>query len=198
MLLTETKFVVLTGVVIDNFEGGYFHPNMKARMSDRDQQIIGDSGETMYGLDRKHGATELAHYAGWTEFWNLLDVAGAATKWKHYYIPSEPLKTQLKTLCARIMYGWYGKLQAKYINSAGEAIIAADDRLIIHFSYASWNGEGWFKNFAQALNVAVATYPHDREKIYQETIKARTLSGNEVMRRQGANMLKVFAKLNLK
>ena len=27
--------------------------------------------------------------------------------------------------------------------------------LLFHFSYASWNGEGWFKRFATSLNSAI-------------------------------------------
>lgn len=191
-MITLEKFTSLTEIVIDNFEGGYYHPNMKLKMSASNAAKMGDSGETMFGLDRKHGAS-LAKYDGWAQFWALVDSAGAATKWKQYYRGGE-LEPQLKKLAAKIMYSWFLVLSAKYITPKAAQLIANDDRLIIHFSYASWNGEGWFKRFAAALNSANG----DREFVYQQAIKARTESSNVVMRQQGANMLKVFQKLQLK
>lgn len=189
--MTLEKFTLLTQVVIDSFEGGYYHPSMKLRMKPSDAAKIGNSGETMFGLDRKYGAS-LAKYPEWVQFWKLIDGAGAATKWKQYY-RGGTLEVQLKQLASGIMYQWFSSLSKKYLSLESQEKIASDDRLIIHFSYASWNGEGWFKKFAVALNSAHG----DKEFIYQQTIKARTESSSAVIRQQGANMLRLFQKLKL-
>jgi hypothetical protein len=194
-MLTTERFSSLTNIVIDNFEGGYYHPNMKARFSQKAQQIFGDSGETMFGLDRKHGS-QLAGYEGWKEFWAILDKEGAAAKWKHKYIPGDPLKTELRTLTSKIMYQWFNKLGSLYLTADSLQAIENDDRLVIHFSYASWNGQGWFQRYANALNAAIRKFT-DKETIFLETIKARTNSSNEVIRQQGVNMMNLFAKLHL-
>lgn len=188
-LVTEDKFVTLTGTVIDNLEGGYYHPRMKAGMKPSDQKIMGDSGETMFGLDRKHGA-QLSKYPEWDQFWYIVDHA-QPPYWKHYY-RGGILEPKLKTLAARIMFKWFTVLAGKYLNQAAQEAIAADDRLILHFSYASWNGEGWFKRFAQALNKVV---PGDKETVWNEAIKARTLSSNAVIRRQAVNLMRVVDAL---
>ena len=63
--------------------------------------------------------------------------------WKHYYRGGK-LEPQLKQLAASMVYQWFTVLSKKYLNEAAINAIAADPRLIIHFSYASWNGEGWY------------------------------------------------------
>ena len=191
VMLTREKFIQLTGVVIDNFESGYYHPDMALKMNPSDQKLLAASGETMFGLDRKAGA-QLAMYPEWKMFWDLIDKADARHTWKHYYLGGA-LNFRLKELASKIMYQWFNYLAAKYLK--GDAIdkIAADDRLIIHFSYASWNGQGWFQKFANALNSASGT----KEQIFQKVIKARTEASSTAIRNAGAKMLKLFEKMKL-
>jgi len=193
MLITPERFAELTGVVIDNFEGGYYHPNMKLKMKPSDAAKMGDSGETMFGLDRKHGS-QLAVYDGWKEFWYMIDESRRVdpTAWKHYFLGGQ-LNKPLKEYTSKIMYQWFSKLAGKYLNEQTIALIDADDRLIIHFSYASWNGEGWFKRFADVLKKATG----DKEQTFQTAIKARTQSSNKVIAQQGANMMALFKRMNL-
>lgn len=191
-LVTEDKFITLTGTVIDNLEGGYYHPRMKANMKPSDQKIMGTSGETMFGLDRVHGA-QLSKYPEWDQFWYIIDHA-QPPYWRHYY-RGGILEPKLKTLAARIMFRWFSHLAAKYLNQQAQEAIADDDRLILHFSYASWNGEGWFKRFAAALNKAVTSHQGDKEAIWKQAIKARTESSNKVIRQQGVNMMALVGKL---
>jgi hypothetical protein len=40
-MVTKEKFIELTEKVIDNLEGGYYHPIMKLRMSKRNAALIG-------------------------------------------------------------------------------------------------------------------------------------------------------------
>lgn len=188
-VVDKQQFINITGVVIDYLEGGYYHPRMKAGMKPSDQKIMGDSGETMFGLDRKHGA-QLSKYPEWAEFWDVIDKA-QPPYWKHYDRGglSGP---KLKRLAATIMYQWFTELAAKYLTPAALQAVSEDPRLILHFSYASWNGEGWFKRFAQVVNKAL---PADKEEIWAKAIASRTGSTNPVIRRQAVNMLKAVEKL---
>ena len=43
--------------------------------------------------------------------------------------------------------------------------VEANDRLLMHFSYASWNGPGYFKNFAKSLDDGVKSGKSDSELI---------------------------------
>lgn len=191
-MLSTVQFLSMTNIVIDNFEGGYYHPDLAKKMKPSDQALLAASGETMFGLDRKAGA-QLAMYPEWKQFWDMIDRANARKNWKHYYMGG-PLNAPLKDLAGRIMYQWFNRLAAKYLIGNSIDKIAADDRLVIHFSYASWNGEGWFKKFAVALNVAKGT----KEQIFQTALKARTEATSKAIRNAGAKMMKLFVTLNMK
>ncbi len=189
-MIDKDQFIRITEIVIDNLEGGYYHPRMKSAMKPSDQKIMGDSGETMFGIDRKHG-TQLSKYPEWAEFWGIIDKA-QPPYWKHYY-RGGVLEPKLKRLTASMMYGWFSTLAGKYLSPAALSAIAADPRLILHMSYASWNGEGWFKRFAQALEKALPL--GEKEAIWNKAIESRTLSSNAVIRRQAVNMLKAVEKI---
>lgn len=193
-IVTQERFITLTGIVIDSLEGGYYHPNMMHKFNARSQAIMKASGETMFGLDRLHGA-QLAIYPEWKEFWNVIDKASASTMWKHEY-RGGTLEPKLKRLVATIMYKWFMKLFSKYVTPAAQAAVAKDDRLIIHFSYASWNGEGWFMRFATVLNNAVKKTT-DKEKLFVLSIEARTKNANKTIAQQGNNMVAALKKLHL-
>lgn len=194
--LTQERFSALTGLVIDGLEGGYYHPSMKKNFNLRSQKMLGDSGETMFGLDRKHGA-QLAKYPEWAEFWALVDKGKKEEPSAWNYNDTDrggKYQKELKRLAGAIMYKWFQYLAGKYILITSMDEIANDERLIIHFSYASWNGEGWFKRFSDRLNIAVQNYEGDKEMIWAETIKARTQSSNSVIRQQGKNMMALIKK----
>lgn len=196
LTVTEDQWVETTQLVIDGVEGGYYHPRMKAGFNAVSQKKLGDSGETMFGLDRKHGAA-LSKYPEWKQFWDLVDSAQATTgKWK-YNSRGGVYEQQLKTLAAKIMYKWFQYLAGKYILISSMDEIANDRRLLFHFSYASWNGEKWFKVFASALNKAIQQFEGNKEAIYNESIKARTKSSNMVIAQQGSNMLKLFKRYGI-
>lgn len=205
-MVSLQQFTSLTAIVIDNFEGGYYHPDMLKNFKPSDQAKLRSSGETLFGLDRKAGA-QLSKYPEWDQFWKKVDAERAAkpVAWKYQY-RGGTAEDRLKNLTAAIMYKWFTYLTGQYVVVAAHAAIGNDDRLIIHFSYASWNGEGWFKKFAKALNAAIQQYPGDKDKIFREAIKARTEATstkngktvpNVVVRQQGANMIKLFKKMGL-
>lgn len=202
-MLTQDKFVGLTKVVIDNLEGGYYHPDMLPQFNARSQAILKASGETMFGLDRKHGV-QLSKYPEWNLFWAAVDNNRRKfpTRWKHEYRGGE-IESELKMLASVIMFKWFQYLAKKYILVGSLDEIENDERLIIHFSYASWNGEGWFKKYATALNNAIIKYPNNKELIFNEAFKARLYATNsfglpnKTIRQQGQNMMNLFRKLKL-
>jgi len=197
LTVTEEQWVDTTQLVIDGVEGGYYHPSMKSGFNARSQKALGDSGETLFGVDRKHGA-QLAKYPEWKQFWDLADKAKKERpyEWK-YNMRGGFYEKQLKTLAAKLMYKWFQYLAGKYILISSMDEIANDKRLLFHFSYSAWNGERWFKVFAIALNTAIQKYDGNKEKIYQEAVKARTQSSNKVIAQQGANMLSLFKKYGI-
>ncbi len=201
-MLTQDKFVSLTKLVIDNLEGGYYHPDMLPQFNARSQKILRASGETMFGIDRKHGI-QLAKYPEWNLFWAAIDSNRRKfpTRWKHEYRGGE-IESELKMLASVIMYKWFSYLSKKYILVGSMDEIENDERLIIHFSYASWNGEGWFAKYASALNKAIAKYEGNKEAIFNEAFKARLYATNKfgipnnTIRQQAANMVRLFNKLS--
>lgn len=195
VFVTEAEFKRLVQLVIDGIEGGYYHPNIKVWMSPADQKIMGESGETMYGLDRKWGADPLATYPEWATFWAIIDAAGASTRWRHYFMGPADLQPQLKELAAKIMYRWFCELSSKYITPEAASVISSDPRLVLHFAYACWNGRGDFIRYAIALNDAVKKYAPSKEAIFTAAFAARKNSKNVVKQRQAVNLEKVFLQL---
>ena len=195
--LTLDAFSGLAELVIKYIEGGYYHPSMKHRFSAASRKKLGDSGETLFGLDRKHGA-QLAMYEEWDQFWSLVDKGKKLKPGLFTYNEKDvPYAGELRRLASAIMYKWFNYLAGKYILVSSMDEIAADPRLILHFAYASWNGEGWFERYSKALNTAVQMYEGDKEQIWQEAIKARTQSSNSVIRQQGKNMMYIINKHKL-
>jgi len=188
-VLNENSFVDTTSKVIDYMEGGYFHPNMfnDGRLATKYKSIMGPSGETMFGIDRKNGIS-LSVSPYWKPFWKLIDDAGAAKKWKYNYRGGN-LEATLRSYAAKIMYPHFTNLFEKYLSQRAQSIVANNIYLTFHFSYAAWNGPGWFQKFAQAFEVYIKGKSEDQIDAVQ-VIKVRTDSTNTLIRQQGNNMLK--------
>lgn len=143
------EFQDIVSIVIDNFEGGYYHPQMLADGRIKDQRYK-NSGETMLGIDRLRGGDINDTVAG-KQFWRIIDRERAALLWKWNY-KGGSLLPQLKELVAEMLYPRYDTLCNRYMTPEVKAIVNSDKRLILHFAYAIWNGEGWFKKFATDCN----------------------------------------------
>jgi hypothetical protein len=188
------RFVSLTDLVIKNFEGGYYHPDMYFKTGIIKDKRYAASGETMFGIDRKHGIA-LAKYPEWKPFWDAIDKAGARTKWAWNYHGGD-LGPQLRILAGKLMYPHFSTLANRYLSQSAINAISNDDRLVIHFSYASWNGEGWFQRFAKAINAAVVVPAATKESIFKSTLGARVNSNNSLIAQHGKKMMKLFTGLN--
>jgi hypothetical protein len=111
------------------------------------------------------------------QFWSLIDVNKSPSVWKWNYIPPEPLKTQSENLAVDVIYPRYEKYSTKHLSKDAKNIVDSDGRLMFHFAYATWNGPGWFKKFADDINTKVAAGVKDPNILAQVAIDSRTKEG---------------------
>jgi len=159
-------FLDVTKKVIDKFEGGYWNrdrkdPESKKCMNHPYQAMYDNSGETMFGLDRRAGNIENLSPEG-KEFFKIIDdekkklgMDAFCKKWTWGYLGGE-LNGKLKDLAAKIMKQQYEKNMASFVkNPETKKKIESNRGLMLHMSYATWNGPGFFKKFAKALEDGV-------------------------------------------
>lgn len=153
-----SDFITVTKQVIANLEGGYYNPNPAYNHPGSKDSRYSSSGETMFGIDRKAGAPATAGPENpkapqpAKNFWTKIDAAQKQAKWTYNYIPPDPLQTELTTLAANIIKPLYDSNKKNYLtNTELLKIIESDGRLLFNFIYATWNGSGWFKAFANGL-----------------------------------------------
>jgi len=139
------NFRQVTDKIIEKLEGGYYNPAWHYKTG------MGRSGETLFGLDRKHGGTLNTSSEG-REFWRLVDQNKNKEVWKHYYMPTGSLNEKLRNLLSIILGRSYEEYSRKYLKPASRKIVEPDPSLKFHFAYATWNGPGFFQKFANRLN----------------------------------------------
>ena len=159
----DSKWMRVTKKVIDKFEGGYWNPKCGHSSGG-----MGKSTETMFGLDRFNGNIESTPEG--KEFFRLIDkqkkdlgMSQFCKKWKWNYKGGE-LENDLKELAAKIMKYRYDKDSNRFSPELKKRV-ENNDRLLMHFSYASWNGSGHFQKFAKSLNDGVKNGESDKELI---------------------------------
>jgi len=205
--------------VIDELEGGYFHPKMKEKNPSK-FAAYSSSGETMFGLDRHAGhslyystprkeagvMTNLKHIEAGEyqyrspeakEFWETIDAADAKNKWSWNY-RGGTLEPKLKFLAGRIILPEFRRLFDSYISPKAKSIISKDGRLLFHFIYATWNGEGWFKKFASDINAAVEKGVTSPDALLNLAVDSRTGEGllknskpNQLIAQSGSKFEKI-------
>lgn len=177
VLTSDADFKDVVGSVIDTLEGGYFHPE-RHRSSG-----MGDSGETMMGIDRKHGGTINTSPEG-VEFWGLIDAADAKNKWSWNYKGGE-LEPKLRELVAMMIKPRYAQYTKRYLSKEAADIVNQSVPLKFHFIYAVWNGPGWFQKFAKEVNQAVKNGTTDPKELAKFAIDTRINSGNRIIAKTG-------------
>lgn len=169
MALDKNTFKEVTGIVIDKLEGGYWNPAYHGVPKGYE-----NSGETMFGIDRKYTTPQSSPQAG--AFWALIDANKNPQVWKWNY-RGGALEPQLKDLTGEIMYNQYIKYANAYMAKELREIVEKDPKLLFHFIYAAWNGVGWFNKFAADMNNAVKNGVVDSTKLVQVAIDSRTKEG---------------------
>ena len=173
----KEKFIRITKLVIDNLEGGYYHPSMNSATGKlkKHYDYLDSSGETMFGIDRLNGKGELSNNPAWNKFWGIIDAAHASSSWD-YNFTGGGNKAELTELAIEIMGPYFIKLCKNYLLNNWK-VVANDNRLLFHFAYATWNGPGWFKKFANDLDRALKEGHSDSDYLAQVALHSRMHEG---------------------
>jgi len=171
-------FMEITKKVIDKMEGGYWHGSTPKNVetsklgicSNHPKGSMGKSTETMFGLDRYNGNIEKTPEG--QEFFNIIDnekkqlgMPKFCEKWKWLYRGGDK-ETQLKELAATIMKNSFDRNMNNFVkNTETKKRILNNPSLLFHMSYATWNGSGFFKKFANSLDNAIKQGKSDQELI---------------------------------
>lgn len=163
----SSKWDDVTKKVIDNFEGGYW--NYWECKNHPWHSMYRKSGETMFGLDRKAGNIESLGPEG-KEFFRIIDdekkklgMSEFCSKWTYNYRGGN-LEEKLKDLASKIMFTQYEKNMSNYVKDPEtKKRIEGNEGLLLHMSYATWNGPGHFQKFAKKLERAVGEGKSDEE-----------------------------------
>lgn len=186
----DTEFDKIVEDVINRLEGGYYHPDMKSDGRCPTCGRMGDSGETMFGMDRKHGVNFAKSSAG-QEFWEIIDDSGARNNWKWNYKGGN-LAPRLKRLVTKMIQPAYENLSQRYLSPEAQKIVNSNPGLIFNFAYATWNGPGWFQKFAKKVNDAVKNGIKDPEELTKVAIDARLNSGNSIIAQGGRKVSNII------
>jgi hypothetical protein len=171
----DSKWIKVTKKVIDKFEGGYWNPKCGHQTAG-----MGKSTETMFGLDRYNGNIESTPEG--KKFFKLIDdekndlgMEKFCRRW-HWNYKGGELEDKLKTLAAIIMKQQYDKNAQTFFTPELKKRVESNDRLLMHFSYASWNGPGFFKKFAKSLGDGVKDGKSDSELVRQAVADRKNTS----------------------
>ena len=184
----------IVNTIIDNLEGGYYHPDMLQDGRIKDARY-GNSGETMFGIDRKTGPE--SNTPTGQEFWALIDAEDARSKWKVEYMAKDnpTLSNKLRELVAKMMKPEFDQLSRRYLSPESAAIVSKDPALTFHFAYATWNGSGWFQKFARVVNQAVASGTTDPKALLDVAMQNRVTTGNSLMDQVGNKVAKLTSRM---
>ena len=177
----------MTKIIVDNIEGGYYNPEWHR------QSAMGDSGETMFGMDRFNGSDLFKSVAG-RKFWETIDKNKNKDVWKHYYMGGS-LEPELLRLVTEIMTKHYQTLSDKYLSDKSKKLVQSNNGLKLHFYYASWNGSNFFQKFAEKINDAVDDGIESPEKLLSIAINSRL--NMPIMKKSGDKLLKIFKSNNI-
>lgn len=177
------KTIDIITLIINNIEGGYYHPDMKAKLKNGDAML--DSGETMFGLDRKHGGTDITSSEAGKAFWALIDKNYSD---KHsdtaYYGDKadgkkavsadvgEKLRKYVNTIITNRLMNY-----SKYLSDGAKKIVFSSPTLLMQFLYACWNGAANFQTFATLVNAAYSQGIKRAEALYNLVNQARRKKG---------------------
>lgn len=193
----SSNFENITKTVIDKFEGGYWNPFCKHPSSG-----MGKSTETMFGLDRFNGNIESTPEG--KEFFKIIDDekinngakssgSGRNAKWSNmdkfcgewkWSYRGGDKEEALKNLAIKIMKRSFDRNMSNFVKDPQtKAKIETIPGLTLHMSYATWNGPGFFKKFANSLEQGVSRGMSDKQLIdlaISDRNNSRLLNKNKV------------------
>ena len=153
-----------TDKIIDKFEGGYWNndttkPRSQKCVNHPDDPMYDNSGETMFGIDRRSGQWDNTPKG--REFFEVIDnekdnyqnMEEFCQTWRWNY-KGGPLQSELKSRAGDLMLTVYENNKYVFTPEALEEV-ESNKRLLFHFAYACWNGSGVLQSFAEDINDAV-------------------------------------------
>ena len=186
----SANFKEITQKVIANFEGGYWNPICHGRKG------MGKSTETMFGLDRYNGNIESTDKG--KQFFKIIDdekralgakstgegknmswtnMDGFCKKWTYNYKGDSKTKQPLMDLATSIMEDRFNSYMSSFVKDPKiKEKIMNNKNLLTHMSYATWNGIGFFKKFAQKLESSIKQGLKDKELV-DVAIQSRAQTG---------------------
>jgi hypothetical protein len=161
----DAEWLKITSKVIDEFEGGYWNRDIKSPAdkicsNHPYDPMYANSGETLFGLDRRAGKMDQVKPAG-EKFFALIDAEKArlgsdfCNVWYWGYRGGDK-EEELKKLASSAMHYLYKQFSKAYLSKQALQIVESNKRLLFHFAYATWNGSGFFQDFANVVNKGVA------------------------------------------
>jgi peptidoglycan hydrolase-like protein with peptidoglycan-binding domain len=177
----DAEWMAITDKIIDNFEGGYWN-NDKTQPADKIcsnhpyAAMYANSGETLFGLDRRAGGIDKIKPYG-EQFFGIIDAektklgSNFCNVWVYNYRGGDK-ESELKKLASKVMYDLYQDYAKRYLSNEARRIVESNKRLLFHFAYASWNGPGFFSDFGKVVNQGVAQ-GNGVEELIELSIAAR-------------------------
>jgi hypothetical protein len=163
------KFSELFEIEKKYLGGGWFDPAMfhdgRLNPDPGTVKLYKDSSRTMYDIDEIASVRISTSVAG-KQFWNIINNADNKS-WPWNY-KGGSLAPQLSELAAQMMFPEYKILSNSYLTKGLADIVNTDAALTFNFLYATFNGCGFFKYFAAALNVYVNTQKITDPKILMD------------------------------
>ena len=162
----DQAWLKITNKIIDNFEGGYWN-NDKTQPADKIcsnhpySAMYANSGETMFGLDRRAGGIDKIEPYG-RQFFQIIDDERArlgssfCTVW-HWNYRGGDKHDELKTLASKITKDLYDSYSRKYLSAEALKVVESSKQLLFHFAYAVWNGPKFFQDFGRSINNGVSS-----------------------------------------
>lgn len=194
--ISGVDFYNITNKIITEIEGGYYHPDMLRDGRIKDSRY-GGSGETMFGMDRRTGSIYLTTPEG-KEFWYIIDTAGARKKWPWNYMGGE-YESKLRTLTVKMIQDEFNRLLAKYINNKQIIdLVNMSAGLTFNFIYATWNGEGYFRQMAELLVNNYNSGITNPNILIDNQINFRLNYNNSLIKQSGEKMREMINKYNYK
>lgn len=197
-MVSDSIIHKIINLIIDNIEGGYYHPDMQSKL--KGGENMGISGETMFGIDRKNGAPQFTTKTPEAvAFWQVVDAnfgthhgdtsyyADKADGTKHV---AASVGSQLRSYVAKMILDAYYDY-CKYLKDGAKQIVENSPRLMLQFLYAVWNGPGNFQKFANAVNDAYNSGERSAQAYWNLVQSARRAKGG--LFATGADKLDVLA-----
>jgi hypothetical protein len=188
--IPKVDFSTLANVIIDKLEGGYYHPNMLRDGRIRDRRY-GASGETLYGMDRKHG-TAFTNTPEGLKFWEMIDRLDAKNKWEWNSMGGQ-YEGELKKLAINMIRPKYNEFLSRYVKDKNIIdLINSNAGLCINFIYAVWNGDKYFKEMADIIVRDYNNNIKDTNVMVSNLIKYRKSHTSSLIRQGGDKLEKII------